>query len=303
VNGEPGMSVTSLAQAHGPAAFPAPRRLPRHWLYLAPGIAFTAVFFLLPLALMAVHSLHRRQSGRIITEASFANYAKFIEKEFLWGSLVNSLELTALTVIATLPVAYALAAAIAFAVPKAWRGVVLMLVALPFFTSYVVRTYAWLLVLADKGVVNSALLSVGLIETPLALANTRAGVIIVFVHYFTMIMTLSIYVNLAQIPPNMIRAARDLGASGLQVFLRVVLPLSIPGTMVGVFLTMVFAIGDYVTPQIIGGSNELLLPQAVMLQVGRLADTPMAAALSVILMGVIGLMSLGFARWLRLDRG
>jgi spermidine/putrescine transport system permease protein len=270
--------------------------------YLLPAVGFLVVFFVAPLALMGLHSLYRREGGRIIAEATLANYAAFIAKPHLWGSLLNTLELTSLTILVTLPIAYAFAAAIAFVVPPRLRAAALMLAVLPFFTSYVVRTYAWLLVLAERGVVNDTLLAIGLVGEPLGLANNRLGVLVVFVHYFTMIMSLSIYVSLAQIPRSYLNAARDLGASSLQVFLQIVLPLSIPGTMVGIFLTIVLGIGDYVTPQIIGGNRELMLPQVIMLQVGRLADTPMAAALSVILLAVIALIAVGFARWLRMER-
>lgn len=260
--------MTAPARGVGVAASQdAPLRRIRlgHVPYVAPAVLFTAVFFVAPLALMALHSLYRRKTGRIVADPSLDNYEKFVEKGFLWGSLVNSVELTALTIAFTVPIAYALAAIIAFVVPRRWRFAALILIVLPFFTSYVVRTYAWLLVLADKGVVNELLLGLGLVAEPLALANTRAGVLVAFVHYFVMIMTLSIYANLAQIPRNTILAARDLGASGVQVFLRVILPQSVPGAMVGVFLTIVLAIGDYVTPQIIGGNNELVFPQAIML--------------------------------------
>jgi spermidine/putrescine transport system permease protein len=199
----------------------------------------------------------------------------------------------------TLPLAYALAATIAFALPRRRQATALALIVLPFWTSYVVRTYAWLLALSDTGVINRALLAIGLIDEPLVLVNARSGVLIVFVHYFLMVMTLSIFVNLRRIPTNYIRAARDLGAPWHRVFLHVVLPLSVPGVAVGVFLTIVIAIGDYVTPQIVGGGNELTLPQAVMLQVGRFADTPMAAAISFILMLLIVAVLLAFGRHLR----
>jgi spermidine/putrescine transport system permease protein len=271
------------------------------WPYLALPLGFVVFAFVVPLAAMGVHSLHTRRAGRIVETLSLDNYRAFVEKDWLWGALVNSLELTALVTLITLPLAWSFAAALAFAVPKRWRTLAVILAVLPFFTSYIVRTYAWLLVLADQGVINATLASIGLIGEPLPLVNTRVGVVIVFVHYYTMIMALAIFANLVQIPANCFRAARDLGASDWQLFLRVVLPLSIPGTMVGVFLTLVLAIGDYVTPQIVGGGSELVLPQAVMLQIGRFSDTPLAAALSVILMGVVGVLAAGFARWLRTE--
>lgn len=284
----------------GAAVSRRPRQLlSRGWLYLLPAFIFLALFFVGPLGAMVWQSLHVKAGGFIQPGLTTQNYEKFFEQASLWGAMVNSFELTALTVLVSLPLAYAMAAALVFAVPRAWHVPVLVLTVLPFWTSYVVRTYAWLLVLGDKGLVNSTLMSIGLLETHLSLVNARAGVLIVFVHYFTMIMTLTIFVNLRRIPENLIRAARDLGASPARVFLTVILPLTIPGIATGMFLTIVLAIGDYVTPQIIGGGNELTMPQAIMLQVSRLANTPMAAALSFFLTACVVAAVIVFSPWLK----
>ncbi|GAB5471391.1 MAG: ABC transporter permease [Rhodospirillales bacterium] len=277
-------------------------RLSRGWLYVLPAGLWTLLFFLIPLAVMALHSLDQRKAGKIQPGPTTANYEKFFEKDYLLGTLVNSLELTGLTVLFSTPLAFALAAVIAYLVPRRWQIAALVLAVLPFWTSYIVRSYSWLLLLSERGILNSLLIDSGLIGEPLTLVNSRLGVLIVMVHYFMMIMTLTIYVNLRQIPANYLRAARDLGAGRLQILLRVILPLSLPGIMVGVFLTVVFAIGDYVTPQIIGGNREMVMPQAIMLQIGRLANTPMAAALAFILMLVVALAVVGFRRWIRMQR-
>ncbi len=284
------------------SARPRRRGLSRGWLYVLPAGLWTLVFFLIPLVVMALHSLAQRKGGKIQPGPTTANYEKFFEKDYLLGTLVNSLELTGLTVLFSAPLAFALAAVIAYLVPKRWQIAALVLAVLPFWTSYIVRSYSWLLLLSERGILNSLLLDLGLIGDPITLVNSRLGVLIVMVHYFMMIMTLTIYVNLRQIPANYLRAARDLGAGRLQILLRVILPLSLPGIMVGIFLTVVFAIGDYVTPQIIGGNREMVMPQAILLQIGRLANTPMAAALAFILMIVVALTVVGFRRWIRMER-
>jgi spermidine/putrescine transport system permease protein len=260
-------------------------------------LGFLAVFFFLPMLIMVATSLTGADGGLTI-----ANYGAFLDKPVLWGALSNSVELTFLTVALSLPLAYALAAAVAFGVPPRVRPLILALIVLPFFSSYIVRTYAWLLVLADKGMINSVLQSLGLADGPLPLVNNRAGVLIVFVHYFVMIMALSIYVNLRRIPENYLRAASDLGAGPWQVFGRVILPLSIPGIAVGVFLTIVIVVGDYVTPQVIGGGSELTLPQAIMLQIGRFSNVPLAAALSFVLTLCILVALILFSPWLKSRR-
>jgi spermidine/putrescine transport system permease protein len=146
------------------------------------------------------------------------------------------------------------------------------------------------------------LVGIGLLAEPVQIANTRFATVTGFVHFFVMLLTLTIFANLKQLSPSYRRAAADLGASALQTFVYVVLPLTLPGIMVGAFLTFVLAIGDYVTPQILGGNNELLMPQLIMMQIGRRGDFPLASALALILMAVVTLAYLACARWLKLER-
>ena len=139
----------------------------RGWAYTLPALVFAAIFFIVPIALMTWHSLLKRSSGKILPDPTIANYEKFFEKDYLIGSLVNSLELTLATIAIALPLAYALAATIAFIVPRRWQIAALVLAVLPFWTSYVVRTYSWLLLLSERGLFNRALLDIGLISEPL----------------------------------------------------------------------------------------------------------------------------------------
>ena len=187
-------------------------------------------------------------------------------------------------------------------VPQRWQRLALMLRVLPFWTSYVVRSYSWLLVLAENGVVNRSLIGIGVIYEPLQLANTRLATVMGFVHFFVMLLTLTIYANLKQLAPSYRKAAADLGAGPFQIFVHVILPLTLPGIIVGAFLTFVLAIGDYITPQILGGNNELLMPQLIMMQIGRRGDFPIASALSIVLMAVVTVAYLACARWLKIER-
>lgn len=165
--------------------------------------------------------------------------------------------------------AYSLAATIAFRVPARWQRLALLLTVLPFWTSDVVRSYSWLLVLGQNGVVNKALLGLGVLAEPLEISSTRAATVIGFAHFFVMQPTLKIYANLIQPSPNYARAAQDLGASRWQTFARVTLPLT--------------------------------LPQLMMLQLGRSGSLPLASALSVVLMAVVTLAYFASSRRLRLD--
>ena len=269
---------------------------------LAPAALWTLAFFLLPTLSIFWLSFFKKSGGRLSETPTLANYERFIDQGYFRASLFNSLELTAIVVVLSLPLAYPLAATIAFRVAPKWQRLCLMLAVLPFWTSYVVRSYAWLLVLAPNGVVNATLLKIGLITQPLTLSFNQGATVLGFVHFFTMLATLTIYANLVQINPRLAQAARDLGASSWQVFWRIIFPLSVPGVAAGAFLTIVITIGDYVTPQILGGNNKLVLPQTIIMQIQRRADIPMAAALSVIMMLVVGLAYLALARKLTADR-
>ncbi|MCF3640573.1 ABC transporter permease [Rhizobium sp. TRM95111] len=274
----------------------------RAWSFALPALLWTGAFFLVPFLYMAAISLWTRQGRDLVATWTFHNYADFFGKAHLFKGLVVSLEITATVTVISVLLAYPLAWIIAERVPKRWQRFALIMAILPFWTSYVVRSYSWLLVLSKGGVVNQALLWTGIISEPLELSANRTGTIIGFVHFFVMLLTLTVYANLIQLSPNYRRAAADLGANAFQTFRHVILPLTLPGIMVGAFLTFVLCIGDYITPQILGGNNELVLPQVIMLQLGRRADFPMAAALSIVLMVVVTIAYLACARWLKMER-
>jgi len=271
-------------------------------MLVAPAALWTVAFFLLPTLSILWLSLYEMKGGKVGEAMSLANYRRFAEQGYFWQSLVNSLVLTGLVTVISLALAYPLAATIAFQVPPHLQRLCLMLAVLPFWTSYVVRSYAWLLVLAPNGVVNQTLMAFGLTDGPLPLSFNRAATVMAFVHFFTMLATLTIYASLSRINPRLMLAARDLGASGVQVFLRIVLPLSVPGLAAAAFLIVVVVMGDYVTPQILGGNNDLVLPQTIMMQIQRRGDVPMAAALSVVMMVVVAAASLILARLLTAER-
>ena len=272
------------------------------WGLVAPALLWTAGFFVLPFAAMVGLSFARMEGRAVVPALDPGNYTRFFTEWALFKALLNSLEITLVVTVLSVLLAYPLAAIIAFRVPARLQRLALLLAVLPFWTSYVVRSYAWLLVLGQNGVVNKALLGAGLIAAPLEIAATRTATVIGFVHFFVMLLTLTIHANLVQLPANYARAARDLGAGPVQVFRFVILPLTLPGVVTGAFLTFVLCMGDYITPQILGGNNTLTLPQLIMLQLGRSGNFPLASALSVVLMAVITLAYLVSARWLRMDR-
>jgi spermidine/putrescine transport system permease protein len=228
---------------------------------LAPATLWTVLFFALPFGVMAAISLRRSGSDGW----SLGNYAEFLGNPEYIGALLNSLEITMTVTVLSVLLAYPLAWIIAEEIPPRYRRLALALAVLPFWTSYVVRSYAWSLVMAKQGVLNEAVTSLGL--PALALGNSRAAVVIGFTHFFTMLLVLTIYASLVQLPPNLRRAAADLGAGPVAIFRHVIWPLA--------------------------------LPQLVMLQIGRSADLPMASALSIILMVAVTVAYLLLARSMR----
>lgn len=267
-----------------------------------PALLWTAVLFAVPLGIMLAVSFWRRSGGKLQADWTLANYAKFFDRSFFLDALGNSIEVTLITTVISVLLAYPLAYILAYRIPKRWQKIALIMAILPFWTSYVVRSYSWLLILSNNGVINWVLLNLGIVAEPLEMGYTRGATVLGFVHFFTMLLTLTIYANLVQISPSYRLAAADLGASAIQVFLRITLPLSLPGVAVGAFITFVIAIGDYITPQILGGGKDILIPQGIMLQIIRSANFPMAAAMSMILMVVVSLTYLLFARYLKMER-
>jgi len=272
------------------------------WGLVAPALLWTVAFFVLPFAAMVALSFAHMEGREVVRGFDPGNYVRICTDWTMLKALINSLEITVVVTLVSVVLAYPLAAIIAFRVPARWQRLALLLAVLPFWTSYVVRSYSWLLVLGQNGVVNKALLGLGVIAEPLEIASTRAATVIGFVHFFVMLLTLTIYANLIQLSPNYARAAADLGAGRWQTFRHVILPLTLPGVVTGAFLTFVLCIGDYITPQILGGNAELTLPQLIMLQLGRSGNFPLASALSVVLMAVVTLAYFASSRWLRLDR-
>ncbi len=270
--------------------------------FTLPAVAWILVFFAAPIAIMAAYSLMPLDSEGRPGPISLDGYRAFLGESAYTAALWKSIVTTLIVVIASSLLAYPFAYGIAYLVPKRWQRLALAFAILPFWTSYVVRSYAWLLALSPVGVVNRLLLSLNVIQHPIVFAYNPQATELGFVHFFIMLNALTIYANLVQINPHYALAARDLGASSWRCFLFVTLPLSIPGIAVGAFLTIVLCIGDFVTPQILGGFRELLLPQVVMMQIQRQLNLPMASVMSLVLTLVVAAAYLGLQRWLRMAR-
>jgi spermidine/putrescine transport system permease protein len=260
--------------------------------FTLPAVVWIVLFFGAPLVVMAIYSLLPLTADGSPPHFSFKAYSDFFGQpayvQAIWNSVVTTAIVVAISVLLAYPFAYVLA----YKVPKRWQRLALACAILPFWTSYVVRSYAWLLVLAPTGIINWILINLHLIERPITLAYNPNATVLGFVHFFIMLNALTIYANLVQINPRYVLAAQDLGASAWRSFLAVTLPLSVPGMAVGAFLTVVLCIGDFITPQILGGNKELLLPQVIMMQIQRQLDLPMASVMSLVLTVIVAVVYL-----------
>ncbi len=270
--------------------------------FTLPAVGWILLFFLAPLAIMVAYSLMPLDAEGRPGAVSLDAYRAFFAEGAYTTALWNSVAMTAVVVLFSTLLAYPFAYAIAHVLPRRWQRLALALAILPFWTSYVVRSYAWLLALSPVGVINQALLALHVIERPLHLAYNPQATELGFIHFFIMLNALTIYANLVQINPHYALAARDLGASPWRCFLAITLPLSAPGVAVGTFLTIVLCIGDFITPQILGGFRGLLLPQIVMMQIQRQLNLPMASVMSLVLTLVVAIAYLVMQRWLRMAR-
>jgi putative spermidine/putrescine transport system permease protein len=259
-----------------------PRRIFRvpanRWaLLVLPAAAFLAIFFLAPLIEM---------STRSVTEpvgAGLSNYTRFFEQEAYVRVLTNTFWIAILTTAVCLLIGFPFACLMTV-VPGRIAGLLLIAVLLPFWSSALVRTFAWQVILRDTGIINTVLVDLGVVTEPLPLIRTTTGVIIGMSHILLPFMVLPIWAVLRRIDPEYSRAAANLGASPATAFRRIVLPLSLPGVLAGCLLVFVLALGFYITPALLGGPRDQMISQLIVEQIERQLDWGFAAAMSVLLM-------------------
>lgn len=224
--------------------------------------------------------------GRVL---SLANYEFFFEKAHYVDTLFRSLTISTTVAIATVLLAYPAAYFIAFHVQRN-KMLWLIMITLPFWTSYLLRVFSWKLVLGYNGVVNSGLVWLEVIERPLEfiLYNTNA-VVLTLAHAWAAFAILPIYVSLQKIDKSLIEAAYDLGENRFRTFMRVTLPLSLPGVVAALLLVFIPTVGDYVTPKLVGGPKGLMIGNLIQAAFGRLDNWPLGAAISVVSMVAVTL--------------
>lgn len=273
---------------------------------LLPALAVIGLFMLVPLGIIVAYSfLAPDPYGGVEPVFSAGAYTQLLfERDFddtllfstttlliFWRSLWLALASTSLSLVCALPVAYYISRQ-----PEARKNALLLLVTIPFWTNLLIRTYCWILILRDTGLINTWLQRAGLIDTPLTLLYTNGAVLLGLVYSYLPFMVLPLYAALERLDPRLFEAAHDLYASAWRVFRRVTLPLALPGIVAGSALVFIPSLGAFVTPQLLGGGKNLMLGSLIQLQFSSARNWPFGAALALVLLSFVLLALLFYAR-------
>jgi spermidine/putrescine transport system permease protein len=265
----------------------------RFW-FLLPTRIWLALLLAAPLAIICAYSaLTRGAYGGVTLPWTGENYERLFDPLYgtiLLKSLAMAAAATALCLLLGFPLALFLTRA------KKHKELYLFLVILPFWTSFLVRTYAWMFLLRDTGMVNTALLGMGLIRQPLQLLYNDGAVLLGLVYGYLPFMILPLYATLERLDPALLEAAADLGARPLTALARIAIPLSAPGIRAGLILVFIPCVGAYLTPDLLGGGKTVMIGNLVQNQFTTARDWPFGSAVSLALMGVVVLLVVAFLR-------
>ncbi len=246
-----------------------------------PPLLWVGVFLLLPYALMLAHSLWAVREGFVVHEWNLSNYRKLLSNAVYAGVLFRTMRIAASVTLCSLLLGYPLAYYLSFHA-GARKDLLYQLVIVPLWVSYLVRGYAWKTILGSEGVLNGFLQYLHLTHEPVAfLLYSPFAVVLMLTHIYTPFVFLPIYAALEHIPRPLVEASQDLGASSAQTFLRVILPLSIPGLLAGATFAFVLSLGDFLAPLLVGGASSTMIANVVQSLFGAAYDWPLGAAISV----------------------
>lgn len=259
-----------------------------------------ALFFVLPFCFVLKISLseaalaqppylnwvREMDNGLVTIKLNFDSYLRMLEDPLyifaLWGSIKIAVISTLLCLIIGYPMAYAITTA-----PENWRMPLLMLIVLPFWTSFLIRVYAWIGILKNNGLLNQVLMASGLIDQPLEILHTPVAVYIGIVYSYLPFLVLPLYATLIRLDATLLEAAADLGCRPVKQFLTITLPQSMPGVIAGSMLVFIPVMGEFVIPDILGGPDTLMLGKIMWMEFFNNKDWPMASALATVLLTVL----------------
>jgi spermidine/putrescine transport system permease protein len=268
-------------------------------LLLAPSAIWLILFIVAPIVIVIVVSFATRGAyGKTIYDFTFGNYTRALDPLYLpayWRTLWIAFVTTLLCAVVSYPVAYY----IALRAPERWKRILLVLTVIPFWTSFLIRTYAWMLLLRSEGLINSTLVQSGLIDEPLKLLYNDFAILVGQVYGELPFMILPIYVALERLDTRLLEAAQDLGANRFWTFMKITLPLSKPGLIAGIVLVFIPSLGAFITPDLLGGAKSVMIGNLIQNQFIQL-NQPFGSALSLLLtLAVLVLLALAFRAGLK----
>ncbi|MCO5044946.1 MAG: ABC transporter permease [Kiritimatiellae bacterium] len=280
---------------------PAPR------LLVSPAWFFLGIFFVLPLVIMLVISFGMRGTygglkpivdwwGYLSSGDFLANYRQSLDALYLpiyWRSIWMAVATTVLCLLISYPIAYY----IAIVAPTRWKNLLLALVVVPFWTSFLIRTYAWMLILRTEGLANTLLMQAGLIQQPLDLLYNEFAVMIGLVYGELPFMILPLYASLEKLDLTLLEASGDLGANHASTFWRVTVPLTMPGIVAGIVLVFIPSIGQFVVSDLLGGAKSMLVGNLIQNQFSIARNKPFGSAIAFELTAVVLVLLLAYAWW------
>jgi spermidine/putrescine transport system permease protein len=266
----------------------------RGYALISPPLMYSLVMLAAPLALVVLLSLWSQNYLELDRTFTLDNYIEATTEPLYQLLLGRSIIISGVVTVCTVILAYPIAYYVAMFGGKA-KPLLLLLITIPFWTSYLIRIFLWKVILGYNGVINGSLMGLGIIEEPLTfiLYNANA-VVLTLAHAWAPFAILPIYVSLTKIDNSLLEAARDLGDNAFQRFIRVTLPLSMPGVIAATLVVFIPTVGDYVTPKLLGGTDGLMIANMIQVQFGKANNAPLGSALAILSMVTVGFISIGF---------
>jgi spermidine/putrescine transport system permease protein len=291
------------------AKTPAARaRPPRHGLlerlvFLGPGLTYLAAFLIVPMGLILSYTVFERgRFGGIVYEPGTHNFERAVQPVYLQvlgSSLLIATVTTLLALLLGYPAAYVIAQ-----LPRRWRVVALVMVTIPFWTNFLIRTYAWIVLLSSEGPLNKALVGLGVVDRPLEILYTRPAVVAGLLYAYLPLMILPLYAAIERLDPELREASANLGAGPARTFFRITLPLTLPGVITGAIFVFVPSLGNFVIPELLGGGKTVMVGNLIRDQFLKARDWPFGSVLALSLVaGMVGLLMIQAVVARRIGRG
>ena len=277
----------------------------RRWILTAIPYLWMVIFFLVPFFIVLKISFSNSEIAQPpyspvfdfltdgwdesldkLTSLTTDNYLRLIQDSIYSSSYLSSLWIAGSSTVMMLFIAYPIAYGMARA-PKSWRPTLVMMVILPFWTSFLIRVYAWIAILSEEGLLNSALAWLGVIDEPIQILSTNTAVYIGILYSYLPFMVLPLYSNLEMMDDSLIEAAKDLGCTQIGAFWRVTFPLSLPGVIAGCFLVFIPAVGEFVIPDLLGGSDTIMIGKTMWEEFFNNRDWPAASGVAIALLIIL----------------